>query len=199
MNKTRTVDDYIAKHPQWAEALTLLRDIVRAAPLEETIKWGSPVYTLDGKNVVGLGAFKAYAGLWFFQGALLKDPAQKLINAQENKTKALRQWRFASAAEIRAEAKTIAAYLHEAIENQKQGKSIKPERNKPLDLPPELLERLAGDATLKARFEALSRGKQREYAEYITEAKRAETKEKRLEKIVPMILAGVGLNDKYKK
>lgn len=199
MKSENAVDGYIKKHQQWAEELSELRNIIRSSELEETIKWGSPVYTLAGKNVVGLGAFKSYVGLWFFQGALLKDARHKLMNAQENKTKALRQWRFQSLEEIRSEAETIKAYLREAIANQKEGKSIKPERNKVLIIPDELAARLSEDGELKACFEALSKGKQREYAEYISEAKRAETRQKRLEKITPMILAGIGLHDKYRK
>lgn len=199
MKSRFTVDDYINKHEQWTEALTVLRELVHSTPLEETVKWGAPVYTLDGKNVVGLGAFKYYVGLWFYQGALLQDAQKKLINAQENKTKALRQWRLNSLQEIQEEATTIKAYLQEAIENQRQGKKIKPDRNKALLIPNELAAHLSGDAELKAHFEALSRGKQREYAEYIAEAKRDETKQKRLEKMTPMILAGIGLHDKYRK
>ncbi len=199
MKSEQKVDEYIKRHQQWAEALSELRNIIRGKELEETIKWGAPVYTLGGKNVVGLGAFKSYVGLWFFQGALLADAQQKLINAQENKTRALRQWRFQSVEEIRAEADTIKAYLGEAIANQQQGKTIKPERNKVLILPEELGARLSGDEELRARFEAFSKSKQREYAEYIGEAKRKETRQKRLEKIIPMILAGIGLHDKYRK
>ena len=199
MKSKLTVDEYIRKHEPWSEALAALRELLLSTPLEETVKWGAPVYTLGGKNIVGLGAFKSYVGLWFFQGALLKDPAQKLINAQEEKTRAMRQWRFQSLQEIQEQAETVRAYLLEAIENQKQGREIKPQRNQPVVIPAELAERLTSDSELQAHFETLSRGKQREYAEYIGEAKRTETRQKRLEKIVPMILAGVGLHDKYKR
>jgi uncharacterized protein YdeI (YjbR/CyaY-like superfamily) len=197
MQSKRTVDEYIEKQPEWGPALRELRKIALSSGLEETIKWGAPVYTEDGKNVVGLGAFKSYVGLWFFQGALLKDAKKKLISAQGNKTKALRQWRFDTLKAIRAEKHSIRAYLKEAIDNQRQGKSIKPERNKPLVIPEELAVQLSRRSKLNARFNTLSKAKQREYAEYIGEAKRQETKRKRLAKITPMILAGIGLNDKY--
>lgn len=199
MEKNRSVAEYIQKHPHWQAELTALREIVQSVPLQETIKWGAPVYTLDGKNLVGLGAFTSYVGLWFFQGALLTDPERRLINAQEGKTRALRQWRFASLEEIREAADTIRAYLREAIDLQRQGKSIKPQRDKPLDIPPELQAQLSGNRELKAKFEALSKSKRREYAEYIAEAKREETRQNRLDKIIPMILGGLGLNDKYRK
>ena len=166
--------------------------------MTETIKWGVPVFTFEGKNIVGIAGFKSYAGLWFFQGALLKDKKKKLINAQDGKTKALRQWRFNSAKEIEVESKTIKQYLEEAILNQKQGKEIKPKRKKPLEIPKELNAILKKDKKVKESFYSLSLPKQRDHCNYISEAKRETTKISRLEKIVPMILKRIGLNDKYK-
>lgn len=198
MQSGKSVDAYIQKHQRWHRELTLLREMLLDTALEETVKWGGPVYTIDGKNVVGLGAFKEFVSVWFFQGALLKDAHHRLIAAQDA-TKALRQWRFTSYEEIAGQTERIRAYIEEAIANQEQGKAIKPDRQKPLDIPPELAALLAENSVLKEKFEALSKSKQREYAEHIAEAKRPETKQKRLEKIVPMILQGVGLHDKYRK
>lgn len=196
MKKQRTVDAFIQQNEQWREILSKLRALLLAAGLEETIKWNFPTYTLDGKNIAGLGAFQSYAGIWFFQGALLRDKHQKLINAQEGKTKAMRQWRFSSVEEI--DEKLVREYLAEAIRNQKAGKEIKPSQNKPLALPDELSAALENNPRLAERFGQLSLGRQREYAEYIGEAKRADTREKRLEKSIPVILDGRGLNDRYK-
>ncbi len=198
MEAHASAEKYIQKHARWQKELTALREILLVSGMEETIKWGAPVYTVDGKNVVGLGAFKSYVGIWFFQGVFLKDPLGVLINAQENKTKALRQWRFASLDEINANADRIREYVQEAIENQKKGLMVRPDRKKPLEIPEELRRALDADAGLKQRFEALSRGKQREYAEYIAEAKREETRRRRLDRIIPMIREGIGLNDRYK-
>ena len=198
MNYAKTVEEYLEKSGDWQEALNFLRNLVQESGLEETVKWGAPVYCLKNKNIVGLGAFKAYVGLWFYQGALLQDKDGKLINAQEGVTKAMRQWRFQSLEEIKADVDLIRAYVQEAILNQQQGKEIKPDRKKPLVIPEELKALLEGDVETRQAFEGLSHGKKREYAEYISEAKRAATKEKRLEKITPMIREGVGLNDKYK-
>ena len=100
MKKTKTVEDYIAGNGEWTEALEKLRSILLDTEMEETVKWGAPVYTIDGKNVVGIGAFKSYVGLWFFQGVFLKDKEKVLVNAQEGKTKALRQWRFSGSGEM---------------------------------------------------------------------------------------------------
>ncbi|MFQ5604631.1 MAG: YdeI family protein [bacterium] len=199
MKSSRSVDEYMEKQPAWERELKILREIIRSANLDETVKWGGPVYTLNGNNLVGLGAFKSYVSLWFFQGALLKDDKNKLINAQENKTKALRQWRFSSHNEIREDADVIKQYLAEAMANENQGNSIKPDRQKPLIIPPELEAFLSDNAKLKESFTAFSKSKQREYAEYIDEAKREETKQKRLQKIASMILQGIGLHDRYRK
>ena len=197
MKRFKTVDDYIASNTQWQDALEKLREIMLSMEMDETVKWGSPVYTINGKNVVGLAAFKNYVGIWFYQGVFLKDEKKKLINAQEGKTKALRQWRFNTIEEIDED--LIKTYVFEAIENQKQGKEIKPSRGKKLLIPPELKNALTENEALQLQFNELSLSCKREYAEYISEAKREETKIRRLEKIIPMIMEKTGLNDKYKK
>lgn len=194
MNK---IDQYISKKEKWRDELTLLRSIITALPLEETIKWGAPTYVYNGKNVLGLAAFKNYCGLWFFQGALLKDKHKVFINAQEGKTKAMLQWRFNTIDEIDAE--LIKIYILEAIENVKLGKEIKVDRSKKeVIIPEELAEKLSKENTLKTKFDGLTNAKQREFCEYISLAKRASTKQTRLEKIIPLILSGSGLYDKYK-
>lgn len=189
------VTAYIEKKTDWSKELTTLRNIMHQLPVEETVKWGSPFYTNGGKNIVGMSAFKNYFGLWFIQGATLKDEKKVLINAQEGKTSAMRQWRFNSIDEI--DEKLIKEYVLEAIENKDQGKVIKPKK-KPLIIPELLQKALDNDAQLKENFEAFTLSKKREYADHISEAKREATKQSRLEKIIPMILNNVGLYDKYK-
>lgn len=196
MAPQQTVDGYIQSHPEWQEGLQILRQILKSTKLEETIKWGAPVYTLADKNVVGIGAFKSYLGLWFYQGVFLDDPNHLLVNAQEEKTKALRQMRFRSVEELNAA--VVLEYIQQAIRNQEQGKELKAERDKELVLPDEFKEKLSSDSALAKAFDALTPGKQREYADYIAEAKRTETRSSRLQKIDSMIRQGVGLNDRYK-
>jgi uncharacterized protein YdeI (YjbR/CyaY-like superfamily) len=197
MKKYKNFDEYIIGQSQWKPTLILLRKILLSTGLEETIKWGFPVYTYQGKNLVGISSFKSYAGLWFFQGALLTDKTKKLINAQEGITKALRQWRFESLQEVEKESNLIIAYVKESIQNQIQGKEIRAVRQKKSVNSSELNRYLNANPTLKRRFNTFSEAKQREFAEYIYEAKKPETKQKRLGKIGPMILQGQGLNDKY--
>ncbi|MGS2727086.1 YdeI/OmpD-associated family protein [Psychroserpens sp. BH13MA-6] len=197
MKKVSTVEGYIANHEHFSEALYKLRDIINSTELQESIKWNAPVYSLEGKNVIGLGAFKQHFGIWFFNGVFLKDSKNLLVNAQENKTKALRQMRFNSIDEV--DEAIVLSYVQEAIENQKLGKEIKPTRKgTKVSVPKELSSVLKDNSKLKASFDQLTPGKQREYCNYINNAKRAATKQSRIEKIKPMILKGVGLNDKYK-
>jgi len=199
MERIQTVDEYIASSGKWNKSLQLLRKLISSTELVETVKWGMPAYTLNNKNIVGFSAFKSWTGLWFYQGVFLKDPQRRLISAQEGTTKALRQMRFSSLNEIEESRQTIMAYLEEAIQNQKVGKVLKPERNKRLEIPEELQEAFRRDPALKDAFDALSLTSKRDFAEHVDSAKREETRKQRLEKVIPMILEGVGLNDKYKK
>ncbi|WP_115462396.1 YdeI/OmpD-associated family protein [Winogradskyella aurantiaca] len=199
MGKITSTEEYIAQHPAWAKELTLIASIFEETELEGTIKWSAPVYTLNGKNVAGLGAFKNHYGIWFFNGVFLSDPKNLLINAQEDKTKALRQMRFSKGDLINKI--LIKSYLIEAIENEKLGKRITPERgqSKSVVIPEHLAILLKKDAELNRCFMELSPFKQKEFCEHIASAKREATKLSRLEKIKPMILSGIGLNDKYRK
>ena len=197
MKKVNSVEDYLETYSHWTDELTILRQIINSTDVEETLKWNAPVYTVNGKNVIGLGAFKKHFGIWFFNGVFLKDEKKLLVNAQEGKTKALRQMRFESIDDIDKHA--VLAYVKEAIENQKLGKVVQSDRSKKETIiPNELQIELDKDSDYKTSFDKLSPGKQREYCEHITSAKRDTTKQSRLEKIKPLILKGIGLHDKYK-
>ena len=196
MEMATSVEEYFEKHPKWGKELVRLRSILLQTEFVETLKWGIPTYTINKKNVVSIAAFKNYVGLWFTNGSFLNDDHQKLINANEGKTKGMRQWRFNAIDEI--EERLILEYAYEAIQNQKDGKEIKINRNKPLDIPVELQTVLNENSELKNFFEGFTKSKKREFAEYISSAKREATKKSRLEKIIPMILSGVGLHDKYR-
>ncbi|MDP2540547.1 hypothetical protein CSC81_03185 [Tenacibaculum discolor] len=191
------VTQYIQDKSNWAQELNLLRSVFLDLPVEETIKWGAPVYFYKGKNIVGLSAFKNYCGLWFFQGSFLTDKEEVLVNAQEGKTQAMRQWRFNQLDEINTV--LIKRYVLEAIKNSEEGKELKPKKNtKPLVTPENLQLELDKNDRLNETFSEFTLSKQREFTDYISEAKRETTKEKRLVKIIPMILNGIGLYDKYK-
>jgi uncharacterized protein YdeI (YjbR/CyaY-like superfamily) len=197
-SKLTSVDEYIGHLQIWREEVTLLREIVLSTGLIETIKWGGPCYQWQQNNVVGLAAFKSYTGIWFFQGGLLEDKQQFMMNAQEGKTKAMRQWRFFSKNEIQNA--PIRDYIFESIENFKIGKKIVAIANDKVVILPQLLQStLDVNDSLYEKWLLFSPSSQREFAEYISEAKRDTTKLDRLQKIISLILQGRNLHDNYKK
>ena len=195
MQMAKSVEEYIDSNPESAELLHKLRSILLRTELNEELKWGIPYYTLKKKQVVGLVAFKKYTGMWFTNGVFLSDPKKVLVNASDNKTKGQRQWRFTALDQINED--LVYVYILEAIENQKEGKEIKPEPKK-LALPEELDQALKSDSSLKLAFQQLSRGKQIEYANHIGEAKQDATRINWLRKSIPLIMNGIGTNDKYR-
>lgn len=191
------VTDYIISQAKWQKELNLIRSVLLSLPFEEDIKWGVPAYIYKKKNILGLSAFKNYCGLWFHHGVFLKDEANILINAQKDKTKGMRQMRFETLEEINVE--QIKQYVIEAIANSEAGKEIKPKRNtSPVKVPGELENEILKNDKLKFAFNEVSLSKQREYCNYLLEAKREATRLKRLEKIIPMIIDKIGLHDKYR-
>lgn len=179
----------------WEEELEILKSIINKTELIETTKWGGIVYVVNNKNVIGIGGFKNFFTIWFFNGFFLKDGLNVLVNANEGVTKALRQWRFTSKEEINE--KHILAYIKEAIANEKEGKSIKPTKKSRI-ICDFLDAKLDSDKELASAFEKFTSSKQNEFLEYIETAKQEKTKLARFEKIKPMILNNIGLNDKYR-
>ncbi len=194
MNSSSEVEKYIRKSPH-RELLQSVRQILLEEGMQEAVKWGAPIYMVNGRNVIGLASMKNFASIWFHQGVFLKDDAKVLVNAQEGKTKALRQWRMKDELPDRD---LIRAYVRESIENEKMGKRMKAAK-RDIPVPKELEDKLNTDAELKNAFENLPNGKKNEFKEYMADAKRAETKMKRLEKIIPLIKSGIGLHDRYRK
>jgi uncharacterized protein YdeI (YjbR/CyaY-like superfamily) len=191
------VDDFITKNSQWAKLLSTLREIVLDCNLTETVKWNSPVYSFRSKNVVGLGAFKSYAGLWLFNGNQLEDLSSVLVNTQEGQTKAMRQWRFQLNSNINPD--LVKLYVQEAISLVKDNKIpfIRPNSAIPIT-PPILTAQLAVNKTLKTQFDSLTAYKQKEYCEFIASAKKETTQLNRLNKSIGLILNGCGLHDHYR-
>jgi len=185
----------MGKGNNWEEELEMLQSIIAKTELVETTKWESLVYTINGKNVVGIGGFKNYFTIWFFNGVFLKDEKNLLVNAQEGITKSLRQWRFSTKEEV--DEKVMLAYILEAIENEKLGKSFKPERKKVI-ISGFFEKELGANTNLAEAFQKFPPYKQNEFLEYIETAKREETKLSRMAKIKPMILENIGLNDKHR-
>lgn len=197
MDKREKIDAFYYKEHHFKDGIAILRSLAKQTELEETLKWGAPVYTIDNKNVLGIMAFKEHFGLWFFNGVFLKDPEGVLENAQEGKTKAMRHWKFSNIEEV--DKKIVLLYMEEAIANQKKGMVLQKEKSSDLKIPLLLKEALDSHPEAKKQFQLLTPYKQREYYEYISTAKQEKTKLTRLEKSIALILQGIGLNDSYRK
>lgn len=189
--------DWKKYNDQYTELNEKLEQLVAEIPLKKEFKWGGDVYTYKGKNVLAFSGFKNHFSLWFYNGVFLEDKHKVLINANESKTKALRQWRFKTIEDLDED--RVRAYMKEAIQIAEEGKELPKMKGEAKPIPALLKEALNQDIELKKNFESLSKSCQREYCEYIDEAKKEQTKINRLEKIKPMILERKGLNDKYKK
>ena len=189
------VDEFIARNKNYSKILTTIRKVILSTELVETIKWGMPTYMINKKNVLGIGAFKSHYGIWFFQGSSLKDSNKVLKNAQEGKSKAMRQLRFNKDSKI--DIVLLKSYILEAIDNEKNGVKLSPTK-KPLIIPIELQKVFSENELLFKSFNALTLTMKREFSDYISEAKKEQTKVKRLEKIIPLILNSKGLHESYK-
>lgn len=195
--KDKQVPDWKKHHNKWVDAIEKMERIIAQTPLDKTFKWGGDVYIFDGKNVLSYAGFKNHFALWFYQGVFLNDEAKVLISASEGKTQALRQWRFTNANEMNED--LILNYINEAIQLVKNGIEFKPVKAPPKIATGMFAEVLSKDEKLNEAFQKLTPGKRKDYIEYIDEAKQEKTKTSRLEKIIPLILSGKGLHDKYQK
>ena len=194
-NKTWKLLKKFGKKNGWTVELEVLQNIINRSQLVQTTKWGGIVYTYNNKSVLGIGGFKNFFTIWFFKGVFLKDEAGVLVNANEGNTKSLRQWRFTNVGEVNE--KLVSAYINEAIAIEKAGLGIKPQKKETV-IPEYLQQQLDKDSKLAEAFANFSPYKQKEFCEYIAEAKQDKTKLARFEKIKPMILEGKGLNNRYR-
>lgn len=188
------VDAFLDRSEKWQEEFEKLRMIVLDCGLTEELKWGVPCYAYQGGNIVLIHGFKEYCALLFFKGALLPDPNGILVQQTEN-VQAARQIRFTSLREITKMESILKAYVFEAIEIEKSGLEVVFKKTKEFDMPEEFREKLDKDPALKTAFEGLTPGRQRGYLPYFSSAKQAKTRISRIEKYVPQILDGKGLED----
>jgi len=180
----------MAYEKRWKAEIAAMKRVLAGVAMEEECKWGKPTYTVDGKNIVILQAFKEYFALGFFRGALLKDPKKILV--QLGQVQAGRVMKFTSAKDITAKAATIKAYVREAIAVEKAGLRVKPKKTSDYPVPEELSERFRTDPRFKREFEALTPGRQRSYLYQFGAAKQSATRRARIEKAAPAIFEGRG-------
>jgi uncharacterized protein YdeI (YjbR/CyaY-like superfamily) len=189
------VDAFLRTRKTWRKEFTKLREIILGCDLTEDLKWGQPCYSLDGgKNVILMHGFKDYCAVLFHKGALLKDPKGILIQQTKN-VQAARQIRFTSLDEVKKAERTLAAYIREAIEIERSGTRVPMKKTNDFEMPVELKSKLDASAGLKAAFEGLTPGRQRGYLLHIAQAKQAKTRVARVDKSIPRILDGLGLDD----
>jgi uncharacterized protein YdeI (YjbR/CyaY-like superfamily) len=188
------VDFYFNKAGKWQEEIEQLRTIVLGCGLTEELKWGCPCYTYQQSNIVLIHVFKEYCALLFFKGVLLNNANGMLIQQTKN-VQAARQIRFNNLLQI-VEAKAILkAYIHEAIEVEKAGLKVELKKTEEFSIPEEFQYKLIKIPALKTAFEALTPGRQRGYLFYFSQPKQSKTREARVEKYIPQILNGKGLDD----
>ena len=193
-NRNPKVNFFFSKAKQWQEEFRKLRMIILSCGLTEELKWGKPCYTLQQSNVVLIHGFKEYCALLFFKGALLKD-AKGILNQQTENVQAARQIRFTNVQQIAKMERAMKAYIEEAIEVEKAGLEVKFKKTSEFKVPDELQNKLDEIPALKTAFDALTPGRQRGYILYFSGAKQSKTRESRIEKCVPQILKGEGLDD----
>ena len=194
MNPNPKVDWFFSKGKQWREEFEKLRMICLDCGLTEELKWGCPCYTFEKRNIVLMHGFKEYCALLFFKGALLKDREDILIQQTEN-VQAARQIRFTNVRQIVKMKPILKAYIYEAIEVERAGLKVPLKKTREFDVPEEFQNKLNKSPALRKAFNALTPGRQRGYLLFFSTPKQSKTRESRIEKYIPNILVGKGLND----
>lgn len=189
------IDQGIAEMEPFAQAICKkLRQLILSSDpaIIEDWKWG-PNYYLDGM-VCGFWGFRKHVTLTFFQGALLKDKKKVL---QENPGNVHnRHLKFTDVKDI--DEKLVLAYLFEAIDNNRKGHKIVETKEKTVDVP-EDVQKAFKKAKVLSCFEGMAFTKRKEYVMWITDAKKEETRLKRIAQAIEKLSQKQGLNDKYKK
>ena len=188
------VDFYFKEGKKWHEELEQLRIIALDSGLTELLKWGCPCYTYEKNNIVLIHEFKDYCAYLFFKGVLLKD-AKKILIQQTKNVQSARQIRFTNVNEIIKLEPSLKAYIREAIEVEKSGLKVKLKKPTEFAMAEEFKKQLNKKPALKTAFKTLTPGRQRAYLLYFSSPKLSKTREARVEKSVPQILKGKGLDD----
>ncbi|UUF15034.1 MULTISPECIES: YdeI/OmpD-associated family protein [Flavobacterium] len=194
INVNPKVDFFFDEAKKWQEELILMRKIALECQLSEELKWGVPCYTYKDSNVVLIHAFKEYCAFLFFKGALLKDTDNILIQQSEN-VQAARQIRFTALKEIVDLKDILKTYIYQAIEIEKAGLKVELKKTSEFEVSEEFQKKLDAMPDLQKAFSALTPGRQRAYLLHFSQPKQSKTREARVEKNIPNILDGKGLND----
>ena len=193
--KNADLDPWFANARTWHDERAKLRSVLLSCDLTEHLKWAKPTYTHDGTNIVLIMPLKETCTLLFMKGALLKDPKGLLIQPGEN-SQSQRQMRFTSVGEIGKLEKSIKGFVKQAVEVEKAGLKVAFKKSADLVYPKEFQDRLDRNSALREAFLKLTPGRQRQYHLYFTGVKQSATRESRVEKAIPLILDGMGMNDR---
>jgi len=188
------VDAFLRKAKKWQQEFKKLRTVILDCQLTEELKWGTPCYTFQNRNIVLIHGFKEYCALLFFKGALLRDARRILIQQTEN-VQAARQIRFTNVREIAEMEPVLKAYIHEAMDVEKAGLKVNLKKTSEFKIPEEFQNKLDEIPALKTAFDALTPGRQRAYILHFSQPKQSKTRESRIEKCMQQILNGKGIND----
>ncbi len=206
VSKSNTLEEYYAqgcgrcslgptpdcKAKKWLNEFELLRSILLDCPIQEEVKWGSPTYTYNGKNILIYGAWKEDCSLGFFKGSLLSDPEGVLVSPGPN-AESSKLLRFTHVDQIRALEPLIKGFVYEAIELEKQGAKVIPKSVDELHFPQELLDKFDENPAFKAAFDSLTPGRKKGFLFHFNGAKQSATRTSRIEKCMPLIFEGKGL------
>ncbi|MEO8861235.1 MAG: DUF1801 domain-containing protein [Ginsengibacter sp.] len=188
------VDFYFIKAKKWRKELEQLRMILLDCGLTEELKWGCPCYSFEKSNIILIHVFKEYCAVLFFKGALLNDANGILIQQTKN-VQAARQVRFTNVQEIIEKKFILKAYIFEAIEVEKAGLKVELKKTTEFNMPEEFQNKLKDSIALNKAFNLLTPGRQRAYLLYFSAPKQSKTRQSRIDKSIPQIVKGKGLND----
>lgn len=192
----KKVDDYFLNvDEKYSPICNRLREIYLSEGLSEELKWGAPCYSHKGL-VASIGAFKNYVGSWFFKGALLTDPGKNLRQAQKE-TKGLRSLIFPTLEDL--DEKLIRGFIKEAILLNEKGIKVEVKKSRELNAPDDFIAELKKNKKARETYEQFSYSKKKEYIDWVTTAKREQTRLDRIEKSISMLAEGKGKHDKYRK
>ena len=193
IKRNSKVDEHINQSKQWKSEMNALRTIILDCQLAEDFKWGKPCYSFQGKNIVIIQGFKEYFVLLFFKGGIMKDSKHLLVKMGEN-TQAGRQMRFENVQDILDKKSIIKDYIFEAVEIEERGEKVEIKKEA-TPIPEEFQIKLNENPELKSAFESLTPGRQRAYLFHFSATKQSKTRESRIEKSIPNILEGKGMNE----
>lgn len=187
------IDTFLKKATRWRVEMERLRAIALDSGLTEELKWGKPCYTLDHGNVAIIQPFKEQCAFMFFKGALLNDP-EGLLERPGGNSHAARRMMFSTIDDVARMEPQLRVFIAEAIEVESAGLKVR-RKNDTEPIPDELSEMFGRVPGLEAAFGALTPGRRRAYVLHFSNAKQSSTRTSRIERCVPRILDGRGLND----